>query len=256
LGDIIQFARYLPLLVERGAKVTLQLPRRLENVLQPLLRDVEVVESMDGKGPFDFHCAIMSLPFGFRTELSSIPVNVPYLKASPADIARWRNKVGSHGFRVGVAWHAEPTQDWGRTVPLQYFAPLARLPGVRLISLQKNYGIEQLASLPLGMQVEQLGDEFDAGPHAFVDTAAVTMNLDLIVCADVSVAHVAGALGRPIWVALKHVPDWRWLLRRENCPWYPTMRLFRQPSDGDWEPVFSEMEGQLKSQARQTVKQA
>jgi hypothetical protein len=122
---------------------------------------------------------------------------------------------------------------------------LARIPGVRLISLQKNYGMDQLVSLPDGMQVEVLGAEFDSGRHAFLDSVAVIMNLDLMVCADVSIAHVAGALGRPTWVALKHIPDWRWLLGREDCPWYPAMRLFRQPSDGDWQSVFSVMAGQL-----------
>jgi hypothetical protein len=147
-----------------------------------------------------------------------------------------------------VAWHADPAQDWGRTVPLRHFEHLARVEGVRLISLQKNYGLEQLAGLPVGMQVESLGEAFDSGPDAFMDTVAVMMNLDLIVCADVSIAHVAGALARPVWVALKHVPDWRWLLGREDCPWYSTMRLFRQPSDGDWESVFSRMADQLRGQ--------
>ena len=234
LGDVIQFARYLPLLVHRGAKVTLELPQRLQRVLEPVLSGVEVVASMEGRGPFDFHCAIMSLPFGFRTSLSSMPADAAYLKARPDDVATWRRKLGSHGFKVGVAWHADPTQDWGRTVPLRHFEHLARVEGVRLISLQKNYGLEQLAGLPAGMQVESLGEAFDSGPDAFMDTVAVMMNLDRIVCADVSIAHVAGALARPVWVALKHVPDWRWLLGREDCPWYSTMRLFRQPSDGDW----------------------
>jgi len=247
LGDVIQFARYLPLLVHRGAKVTLELPERLERVLEPVLSDVEVVASIEGKGPFDFHCAIMSLPFGFRTALSSIPAGGSYLKSSSEDVAKWRGKLGVHGFKIGVAWHADPTQDWGRTVPLRYFEPLARVPGVRLISLQKNYGIEQLASLPPGMQVESLGEAFDSGPDAFMDSVAVMMNLDLIICADVSISHVAGALERPTWVALKHVPDWRWLLDREDCPWYPTMRLFRQPSDGDWVSVFSHMTDQLRA---------
>src|SRR5262249_19844750 len=109
---------------------------------------------------------------------------------------------------------------------LAEFSVLSRLPNVRLISLQKNFGLDQLTSLPAGARVEVLGDEFDGGPDAFVDTAAVMANLDLIVSADISIGHLAGALGRPAWVGLPYIPDWRWLLDREDTPWYPTMRLF------------------------------
>jgi hypothetical protein len=118
--------------------------------------------------------------------------------------------------------------DIGRSFPLTHFEGLSKIPGVRLISLQKNAGVEQLRELPAGMSVETLGDEFDAGPDAFLDTAAAMESLDLVIASDTAVAHLAGALGRPVWVALKYVPDWRWLLDRADSPWYPTMRLFRQ----------------------------
>src|SRR5262249_57222023 len=119
--------------------------------------------------------------------------------------------------------------------------PLSRLPGVRLISLQKHHGLDQLARLPADCKIETLGDDFDSGPDAFVDTAAVLDSLDLIITSDTSIAHLAGALARPTWVALKHVPDWRWMLDRKDSPWYPKMRLFRQPRLGDWENVFPQI---------------
>jgi ADP-heptose:LPS heptosyltransferase len=126
-------------------------------------------------------------------------------------------------------------------------APLGRLPGVRLISLQKHHGLDQLMNLPDGMTVETLGDDFDSGPDAFMDTAAAMSNLDLIITADTSIAHLAGALERPAWVVLKYVPDWRWLLDRDDSPWYPTLRLFRQDSDGDWKSAIAKMERELRA---------
>jgi tetratricopeptide (TPR) repeat protein len=250
LGDVIQFARYLPLLVQRGAKVTFLAPAELVRLLRPLSPEIEVVSSIEARGPFDFQCALMSLPFQFGTELSSIPNQVPYLSAEKDLIARWANRLGGHGFKIGIAWQGNPNRmiDRGRSIPLAEFVPLLRLPGLRAISLQKNHGLDQLASLPAGVNLEILGDEFDRGPDAFLDTAAVMANLDLIVTSDTSIAHLAGALGRPTWVALKYVPDWRWLLDREHCPWYPTMRLFRQQTDGDWKSVFSKIEQLLRSQ--------
>ena len=128
----------------------------------------------------------------------------------------------------------------------EYLA-LARLPGVRLISLQKQHGLDQLIRLSADTKIETLGEDFDSGPDAFIDTAAVMENLDLIITSDTSIAHLAGALGRSTWVALRHVPDWRWLLDREDSPWYPTMRLFRQSERDNWKPVFSDMERELQS---------
>jgi ADP-heptose:LPS heptosyltransferase len=124
------------------------------------------------------------------------------------------------------------------------------LPGVRLISLQKNNGVEQLENLPAGMRVETLGDDFDSGLDAFIDTAAAMECVDLIITADTAIAHLAGALARPTWVALKHVPDWRWLLDRSDSPWYPTMKLFRQPSPGDWPSVFADIEAELAARLK------
>jgi hypothetical protein len=158
-------------------------------------------------------------------------------------VAHWRRRIGEKGFKIGISWQGAHSQGVaGRAMPLTCFQELSRLTGVRLISLQKGFGTEQLADLP---DVELLGEDFDSGPDAFVDSAAVMECLDLVITLDSALAHLAGALGRPVWVALKRVPEWRWLLDRSDSPWYPGMRLFRQKTDGDWTGVFAEMQSQM-----------
>jgi hypothetical protein len=172
---------------------------------------------------------------------------VPYLTAEPGLEGRWKTRIGADGFKIGIAWQGNPSSkiDEGRSIPLTEFVPLSRISGVRLISLQKYVGLDQLTGLPNETEIETLGDAFDHGPDAFIDTAAVMSSLDLIITSDTSIAHLAGALGRPAWVALRHVPDWRWLLDREDSPWYPTLRLFRQPQREDWAVVFAKIDREL-----------
>jgi hypothetical protein len=191
---------------------------------------------------FDLWCPLLSLP-----RLLGTPPSPPYLKADAHRVAFWRDRIGSRGRRIGIAWQGNPTAaaERGRSVPLREFLPLASVPDVRLISLQKHHGLDQLATAPDGLHVETLGNGFDAGPDAFIDAAAAMQCLDLVITSDTSIAHLAGALGRPVWVALQHVPDWRWLLEGEQCQWYPTMRLFRQPQRGDWGSVFAKMAQEL-----------
>jgi hypothetical protein len=164
----------------------------------------------------------------------------------PERIACWREKLPKGTFNVGICWQGNPARhiDPGRSIPLAEFAPLAHSPAVRLISLQKHHGLDQLQSGPAGMQVETL-DNFDDGPDAFVDTAAVMQSLDLIVSSDTAVAHLAAALGRPTWIALRHIPEWRWLLNRSDSPWYSSARLFRQSRPDDWASVFRDMAAAL-----------
>ena len=191
----------------------------------------------------------MSLPLRLNVDLGSIPSQCSYLQAE-ADLAKaWKQRIGEAGFRIGIAWQGAPDGkiDRGRSVPLSEFIPLTRRPGVRVISLQKTHGLDQLKTLPAGATVETLGDGFDSGPDAFIDAAAVMSNLDLIITSDTSIAHLAGALGRPTWIALQHVPDWRWLLDRNDSPWYPTLRLFRQRTRDDWSTVFQDMAVELDS---------
>src|SRR6202020_2923773 len=155
----------------------------------------------------------------------------------------WVKRIGAEGFKIGVVWkgNADPEADRARSMPLTALAPLAEIAGVRLISLQKGAGEEQLSSLPPALRVETLGTDFDAGADAFVDTAAAMTCLDLIITCDTSIAHLAGALAVPVWVALKSDAEWRWMTERADSPWYPTMRLFRQTRRGVWADVFEAM---------------
>ena len=181
-----------------------------------------------------------------------MPAAVPYLARRTGVGAKWAARIGAAGFKIGIVWqgNADPEADMARSMPLAAFAPLAAAPNARLISLQKGFGVEQLADLPPGMRVETLGEDFDAGADAFIDTAAAMTHLDLVVTCDTSIAHLAGALGRPVWVALKSDAEWRWLRDRDDSPWYPTMRLFRQKRRGDWSGVFAAMAERLASPAQ------
>ena len=251
LGDELQFCRYLPLLAEQGAQVGFRGNRRLYRLLRTLDPRIRLLDAPDpgaGTEGFDLHCKLLSLPLRFGTRLDTIPAATPYLHAEPARVAHWRARIGEAGFRVGVCWKGNPRRsiDAGRSFPLRLLEGIAALPGVRLVSLQKGPGEEQLDALPEGMRVERLGADFDAGPDAFVDTAAAMQSLDLVISSCTSVPHLAGALRRPAWVALKTVPEWRWGLGRDDNPWYPEMRLFRQVERGDWGPVFTAMEVALR----------
>jgi hypothetical protein len=185
--------------------------------------------------------------------LTNIPLSIPYLAVDPARAAEWQRRIGPHGFKIGISWQGALWHGGaaivGRSIPLIEFHPLSQIPGVRLVSLQRNHGIEQLAKLPAGMIVETLGDNFDAGPQAFADTVALAEHLDLIITCDTSIAHVVGARGRPTWIALKYVPEWRWMLEGSRSPWYPTVRLFRQQRRGEWSAVFREMASELTKMA-------
>jgi tetratricopeptide (TPR) repeat protein len=246
LGDTLQFVRYVPMLAARARHVVLG----IQPVLKPLLaciRGVTVVGLDERLPPFDVRCPLLSLPGVFGTLPHTVPAPLGYVTADPAGVERWRTRLHEGGLRVGIAWQGKPgvQVDRGRSIPLASFEPLARVPGVRLISLQKNVGIEQLSQLPAGMTVETLGADFDTRGGAFLDTSAVMMNLDLVITSDTAVAHLAGALGRPAWVALKAVPEWRWGLAGDRSPWYPTMRLFRQTEADNWTSVFAAMAHEL-----------
>jgi tetratricopeptide (TPR) repeat protein len=239
LGDTLQFCRYALLVRALGARVVLAVQRPLCELVRTLGESIEVIGEEQAAPATDYHVALMSLPRAFATRMGSIPACVPYLSADPERVQRWRERLGRDGLKIGVCWQGSTARiDIGRSLALSHFAPVSAIPGVRLISLQKSHGVEQLGALPPAMRVETLGPEFDAGADAFVDSAAVMQSLDLIVTSDTSIAHLAGALGRATWIALKHAPDWRWLLQRQDSPWYPTMRLYRQPQRGDWPAVF------------------
>ncbi len=251
LGDTIQFSRYLPLMVAAGVEPTFLCPPRLHRLLSSLAGVRFVADRPDGES-FDGQIAISSLPHAFATRIDSVPATVPYLAAEPERVKTWSARIGADGFKIGIVWqgNSNPDVDVARSAPLAAFAPLAAVPGVRLISLQKGDGVEQLATLPSSMRIETLGDDFDAGPDAFVDAAAAMSSLDLVVACDTSVAHLAGALAKPTWVALKWDAEWRWLRGREDSLWYPTMRLFRQARRGVWSDVFAAMASELSALAQ------
>jgi Flp pilus assembly protein TadD len=237
LGDTIQFCRYP---FPQGGTVIFEVQPRIARLLTSLKAAPRIVRAGDPLPPFDLECPLMSLPAISGTTEATIPADIPYLAAESEAVARWRARLGETGFRVGVAWqgNAARREDGGRSIRLEHYLPLASVPGVRLISLQKDAGTEQLSP---AMKIESLGEDFDSGPDGFIDTAAVMMNLDLVITSDTAVAHLAGALGRPVWVALRTVPDWRFMLQRPDSPWYPTMRLFRQTVRDNWAPVFAAM---------------
>lgn len=248
LGDTIQFSRFLDNLSALGAHVLFAPHKALRALMRSRIPAVELVDWKDQSLQLDYHIPLLSLPAALGLGEAEIGMTGAYLAAEPERVMKWQDKFGGEGFRIGICWqgHKGPA-DAGRSFDISRFELLSRIPGVRLISLHKGLGEDQLETLPDGMKVETLGEGFDAAPNQFLDTAAVMECCDLVITSDTSIAHLAGALGRPVWVALKHVPDWRWLLGRSDSPWYPSMRLFRQPTHGDWDAVFADIERALKA---------
>jgi tetratricopeptide (TPR) repeat protein len=249
LGDTIQFCRYAKLVKERGARLLLEVPKVLLGLLSGLEGVDQFVEKGKALPSFDYHCPLMSLPLAFNTTLESIPNNIPYIHSNINNQNKWQERIGGAGFKVAICWQGsiKGKVDVGRSFPVSLFQGLAQIEGVRLISLQKNEGVEQLENLPVGMIVETLSNDFDSGENAFLDSAAVMKCMDLVITSDTALTHLAGALGVKTWLPLKYVPDWRWMLDRSDSPWYPNHRLFRQKTSDDWISVFTEMEKELKS---------
>jgi tetratricopeptide (TPR) repeat protein len=247
LGDTLQFVRYAPLVQQHGATVIVQCQVPLQRLLATCAGIDRLVLEGTALPPFDVQAPLLSLPRIFRSNLATIPANVPYLSADPESRAHWQQQLsGLRGFKVGITWRGNPShkRDRWRSVPLLAFAPLAGVLGVRLVSLQKGPGREQVPDLADRLGVLDVADRMED----FADTAAVMKNLDLVITVDTAVAHLAGALGVPVWVALPFVPDWRWLLAREDSPWYPSMRLFRQSARSDWVSVFERLTEALREQ--------
>jgi tetratricopeptide (TPR) repeat protein len=249
LGDTLQFIRYAPLVRQRGGVVIVACPPALVPLLRTCPGVAQVVAHGGALPEFDCHAALLSLPRLLGTTLATVPADVPYLAADPGLVERWRRELTAvRGFKVGVVWQGSPGNgaDYRRSFPLASLAPLAAVPGVELFSLQKGRGAEQLAEATGRFRVTDLGSRLDLAGGAFTGTAAAMCGLDLIVSCDTASAHLAGALGVPVWVALSYAADWRWLLGREDSPWYPTMRLFRQPGLGNWAAVFGRMAAELR----------
>ncbi|MBF0611510.1 MAG: tetratricopeptide repeat protein [Magnetococcales bacterium] len=252
LGDVIQFVRYVPMVRPYANRIVMVCPEAAVGLFQSVAGVDRVVFNVPNCGEtVDAYFPIMSLPHVFGTRLETIPAPAPYLSVPDDLTARWQQRLaGVNGFRVGIVWRGNPDHrnDARRSAPLALFAPLAALPGVRLISLQKQFGLDELATAP--MPVHVLGPEW----QDLLDTAAVIRNLDLVIAVDTSVAHLAGALGKPVWIALPRNVDWRWLREGTESAWYPTARLFRQGEEDTWPAVFAQITQALQQVVTGTAK--
>jgi tetratricopeptide (TPR) repeat protein len=244
-GDNLQLMRYVPLVCERGGRVILELQRPLMRLARTLSGSGEIIPAGGPRPPFDLCCSLMSLPRIFGTTIDTIPGPVPYLRADPALVARWRERLsGGEGLKIGVVWAGNPRQatEKKRGIGLNAYVPLFSIPGTRWFSLQVGDRAVDLNLLPAGT-VSDLSHELTD----FAETAAVMANLDLVITTDTSVAHLAGAVGQRAWVMLRWLPDWRWECEREDSRWYPSLRLFRQAQRDDWSaPVAAVREELLK----------
>jgi len=247
LGDTIQFARYATVLARAGAKVILE----VQPELKELLKTIDGVTSVIGRGeavpPFDLHCPLASLPLALKTELSNVPADIPYLRADPDRVARWRERLEkAPAPRVAIAWsgRADHVNDRNRSIALAQLGSLLSAPGVRFVSIQRELRPSDAADLAGHPGMLHVGGEL----ADFSDTAAVLALCDLTISVDTAVAHLAAAMGRQTYVLIPFQPDWRWTADREHSPWYPQARLFRQPAPGDWNSVLAHLREALASQ--------
>jgi tetratricopeptide (TPR) repeat protein len=245
-GDTVQFCRYVPLVAARGARVLLEVPPQLKDLMASLAGVGEVISTQNELPDFDLHCPLLSLPLALGTRLESIPAQVPYLSAPPKSMINWASAVEPRrSLRIGLVWSGSSGHkgDAIRSINLRSLLPLLDV-GAEFVSLQKDVRADDATVLQERSDLMHLGDKL----NTFADTAAVIANLDLVISVDTSVAHLAGALAKPVWILLPFLPDFRWLLDREDSPWYPTARLFRQQAAGDWSSVVSRVVRELEKQ--------
>lgn len=247
LGDTLQFVRYLTLVRQHAGQVIFECPQSLTPLVNSIGSVAQVTRSGDALPDFDAHAPLMSLPRILQTTLSTIPDNVPYLAADSGLIDRWAERLESYeGLKIAICWRGNPKRSQGRAIPLQAFGSLAAIEGVNLFSLQKEADSDR-QELSSRVPVITFGQELDEASGPFMDSAAIMMNVDLVVTCCTSIAHLAGALGVPTWVGLSYAAEWRWLRDRTDSPWYPSMRLFRQSRLGEWTEVFERMASALRA---------
>jgi Flp pilus assembly protein TadD len=246
-GDTLQFVRYVPLIARQAGQVILECQPELFRLLNHYPGATKVIRPGETLPPFDLHCPLGSLPFIFQTQLTSIPPAEPIIRPETTLLHTWENRLGpkQSRLRVGLTWNSNPTlqAQQHRSISLHQLAPVANLKEIELFSLQKGPGFEQIQELPTLPLKDYTADLTD-----FADTAALIAQLDLILTVDTSVAHLAATMGKPTWLMLSFSADWRWLLDRNDSPWYPTMRLCRQPSPGDWPSVVDQIIAALSRQ--------
>jgi hypothetical protein len=248
LGDTLQFCRYVKLVAARGARVIVEVQPPLVALLQDLEGASQVIAKGEPLPPFDFQCPLLSLPLAFKTNLATIPAAPSYLAAAPDKVAQWAATLGAPGrARVGLAWSGNPVHknDHNRSMPFEQFAHIVG-DGHEFISLQKEHRESDLAALAASGKVRQVSAQL----HDFTDTAALCAALDLVIAVDTSIAHLAGALGKPVWILLPAASDWRWLLERDDSPWYPSARLYRQAAGEPWSTVLERVKADLAALGR------
>lgn len=247
-GDTLQFCRYLPLVKQLGGRIIFMVPVELKTLLASLSGVDILLAKGEAVPPYDVHVPLLSLPHLLGTTLDTIPADTPYLAAEPGKVAQWGARLGaSDGRRVGLVWAGSPRHrhaaarlvDRRRSLPLGQFAGLGQVAGCAFVSLQKGEAAGQAASAPFALA------DHSAELHDFSDTAALVASLDLVITVDTAMAHLAGALGVPVWVLSRFDGCWRWLAGRDDSPWYPTLRLFRQERAGDWDGVLGRVAASL-----------
>jgi tetratricopeptide (TPR) repeat protein len=244
LGDTLQFCRYAKSAAEAGARVILDVPRPLASLMESLTGVAEIVATGDPLPTFDMHCPLLSLPLALNTTLDTIPASGAYLKADPEKIAAWRTTLGpSPKQRIGISWSGNPAHrnDHNRSIPLSEFVKMLP-PGLEYVSLQKDLRDGDRAILA-DARVRDFGDAL----QDFSDTAALCDLMDDVISVDTSIAHLAGALGKPVRILLSFSPDWRWLLHRSDTPWYARAKLYRQQNIGDWRAVLTGVRADLSA---------
>jgi len=270
-GDTLQFIRYLPMVKERGGTVAFETVKPLISLLHDFKGIDELLDrsSVPKYDPlFDLYLPLMSLPGIFNTGLETIPAEVPYIFPDTNKVRHWERRLQKGRIKVGIVWAGKTSDEYrqyslsglehvslewagqpaskfasNRLTRLEYFAPLTKIPGIQLYGLQKGAAAVQIKELSHLMDVISLGEEFTD----FSDTAAVIANMDLVISVDTAVAHLAGAMAKPVWILIPFVADWRWLLDRDDSPWYPTVRLFRQQTSNDWDHVFQRIANELQA---------
>ncbi|HEX2538663.1 MAG TPA: tetratricopeptide repeat-containing glycosyltransferase family protein [Pseudolabrys sp.] len=249
LGDTIQFCRYAPMVAARGARVVLEVQRPLVDLMRTLDGAIEVVARGDALPEFDLHCPLLSLPLAFKTELTTIPARTPYLRA-PAGAIDWKSRLGTKRPRIGLVWSGNPghKRDATRSIPFYALMPLLDIDA-SFVSLQKDVRASDAAVLKQTGQVIDVADNLTS----FAETASLIATLDLVISVDTSAAHLTGALGKPLWLLLPQVPDWRWLMGRDDSPWYPTARLFRQDTTRAWGGVVARVRAALEDFVRRAA---
>ncbi|MBW2557915.1 MAG: tetratricopeptide repeat protein [Deltaproteobacteria bacterium] len=256
LGDTIQFIRYAKVAKESGATVIAAAQDPLTTLLKSCAYVTSVISLKDNFPDFDLQAPLMSLPWILNEKPSSILAEIPYIKADSELVKQWHARLGeNNNFKIGLCWQASFLYEKNhqrktissKSIPLRDFYPLSKMDGIKLYSLQKGVPTEQLENMPGDFILHDFGPDFDDNHGPFMDSAAVMENLDLVITIDTSIAHLAGALGVPVWVMLPYVPDWRWFLEKNISPWYPTMRLFRQGETRDWNAVIKEVIGALSN---------